>query len=71
MKELLLALFGEYEPFVYESTETLYNAAGEAVGTSVSNSVLPDFVWLAGVCGFFLILFCLMRFLYNVIGGRH
>lgn len=70
MKELLLDLFGAYEPYVYEVTETLYDSFGEATGTSVSYAVLPDYVWIAGVFGFFLILFCLMRFLYNVIGGR-
>lgn len=71
MKELLIALFGEYEPYVYENTYTLFNTNGEATGTAVTNSVLPDFVWILGVCGFFLICFSVLRFLYNVIGGRH
>lgn len=71
MKELLLDLFGEYEPYVYENTITLFNSSGEPTGQAVESAVLPDFVWLAGVFGFFLIGFCVFRFMYNVIGGKH
>lgn len=71
MKELLLDLFGAYEPYVYENTITLFNNNGEPTGQAIENAVMPDYVWIAGVCGFFLILFCCLRFLYNVIGGKH
>lgn len=70
MKTLLIDLFGDYQPYERQITEVLYDSNGESVGTSVQTVYEPDFVWLSGVFGFFLVLFCVMRFIYNVIGGR-
>lgn len=70
MKDLLFSLFGIYEPFVYETSETIYDTSGSAFSYTTSNIVSPDWPWILGVLGFFLILFCIFRFLYIVIGGR-
>lgn len=69
MKDLLIDLFGSYTPYEYTITEIIYDSNGNATGSVVSSAVIPDWVWICGVAGFFLILFCLLRFLYNVIKG--
>lgn len=70
MKNLIIDLFGEYTPYVFEGTEDIYTTDGALIGTNVTSIVHPDFEWIAGVLGFFLCFYCVLRIIGSFFNRR-
>lgn len=66
MKELIEAIFGQYQAITYYVSEVID-------GEEVVNEVIPngmagvDWTYVLGVFGFFLVLYCIMRIIGSVI----
>lgn len=65
MKELIINLFGSYEPIVFNTQHQIVTSGGAIDYVENVSVVHPDFAWIFGVLGFFLVLFCVFR----IIGG--
>lgn len=75
MKELIISIFGVYEPVTYEAISyyTAYSSEGEATLEEVTNTVIPaglagcDWTYILGVVAFLVVLYCILRIIGGVI----
>jgi len=70
MKELIISIFGEYEPITYQLT-TVGGSADDLY--EVTNDVIPnglagcDWTYILGVVAFLIVLYCILRIIGGVI----
>lgn len=65
MKDLILTIFGSYEPITYESYVMTDNTSGsyELVNIVPDGIAGVDWMWLGGFLIFLVFLFCILRLL--------
>ena len=70
MKDLIISIFGEYEPITYQLT-SLAGSADDVY--EVTNDVIPngfagcDWTFILGVVAFLIVLYCILRIIGGVI----
>lgn len=75
MKELIISIFGEYEPITYEAISyySAYSSSGDVTLEEVKNTVIPaglagcDWTYILGVIAFLIVLYCILRIIGGVI----
>lgn len=64
MRDLIISIFGEYQPVMTD----VYNAVTESYDSVVASGLAGvDWVYVLGVVGFFLVLYCVLRIIGAVI----
>lgn len=60
MRDVIINLFGEYQPIMTD----IFNEAGEYVGQTVASGMAGvDWAYVLGVLGFFIVLYSAFRLL--------
>lgn len=72
MRDLIISIFGLYQPITYTSTETFYTTEGAVLSETVTEYVAHgaagvDWTYVLGVVAFLVVLYSILRIIGGVI----